>query len=80
MKPWEGQYVHYDIEKLWWDYAKHTPFYVELMEEFMRDCLGDPLVYDTMSELSEEKNKLVAELQKNTGLCKQLLQMLEKNV
>lgn len=80
MKPWEGQYVHYDIEKLWWDYAKHTPFYVELLEEFMWDCLGNPLVYDTMSELSEEKKKLVTELQKSTGLCKQLLQMIEKNV
>ena len=79
MKPWEGQYVHYDIEKLWWEYAKHTPFYVELLEEFMQGCLGDPLVYDTMSELSAEKKKLVTELQKSTSLCKQLLQMIEKN-
>lgn len=79
MKPWEGQYVHYDIERLWWDYAKHTPFYMELMEKFMWDCLGNPLVYDTVSGLSEEKQKLVAELQKSTDLCKQLLQMIEKN-
>lgn len=79
MKPWEGQYVHYDIEKLWWDYAKQTPFYTELMEEFVRDCVGDPLVYNTMTSLSEEKQKLVAELQKSTELCKHLLQILEKN-
>lgn len=79
MKPWEGKFVHYDIEKLWWDYAKQTPFYVELMEEFLQDCLGDPLVHNTMLSLSEEKRKLVAELQKSAGLCKQLLQMIEKN-
>ena len=79
MKPWEGQYVHYDIEKLWWDYAKQTPFYTELMEEFMQDCLGDPLVYNAMTSLSEEKQNLVTELQKSTELCKHLLQILEKN-
>lgn len=79
MKPWEGQYVHYDIERLWWDYAKQTPFYVELMEEFMQDCLGDSLVYDTMLSLSEDKQKLVAELQKSSALCGQLVQLLEQN-
>lgn len=79
MKPWEGQYVHYDIERLWWDYAKQTPFYVELMEEFMRNCLSDPTVYDTLSSLSDEKRTMVAELQKSTALCKQLLQLFEQN-
>ena len=77
MKPWEGQYVHYDIEKLWWDYAKQTPFYVELMEEFIKNCLGNPTVYDTILSLSEEKKTLAAELQKSAVLCKQLVQLLE---
>lgn len=78
MKPWEGQYIHYDIEKLWWDYAKETKFYHELLEEFMTACIDSPLIYDTMTQLSEEKKRLSAELSKSTSLCQKLLSMLEK--
>ena len=79
MKPWEGRYVHYDVEKLWWDYAGMTPFYHELMEEFLQDCLGDSLVYDTISALSAEKKDLLGELQKSTALCRRLAQLLASN-
>jgi len=78
MKPWEGQYIHYDIEKLWWDYAKETPFYHELLEEFIQDCISSSLIYDTMTQLSEDKKRLSTELQKSTALCQKLLSMLEK--
>lgn len=78
MKPWEGQYIHYDIEKLWWDYAKQTPFYHELLEEFVQDCTSSPLIYDTMTQLSEDKKRLSAELSKSTTLCQKLLSMMEK--
>ncbi len=77
MKPWEGQYVHYDIEKIWWDYAKETPFYHELLEEFVSDCINSPLLYDTMNKLSEEKRALTTELTKSTALCQKLLSLLE---
>ncbi len=77
MKPWEGQYIHYDIERLWWDYAKETPFYHELLEEFVQDCISSSLIYDTMNTLSEEKRTLSAELGKSNALCKKLLAMLE---
>lgn len=78
MKPWEGAYIHYDIEQLWWEYAKMTPFYHELLEEFVTECIRSPLIYDTMNTLSKEKQALSAELSKNTALCKRLLAMLEK--
>lgn len=79
MKPWEGQYVHYDIEQLWWDYAKRTPFYAELMEEFLHNSLLDSTVYDTLLSLSTEKKNLMAELAKSASLCQQLLHMLPQN-
>ncbi len=78
MKPWEGQYVHYDIEQLWWDYAKLTPFYTELMEEFLQTCVNDPTVPDTMSQLSAEKKTLRDELEKTSAICQKLLQILQK--
>lgn len=76
-KPWEGEYVHYDIEQLWWDYAKQTPFYAELMEEFLHASLNNPLVYGTLNSLSEEKQRLAEELQKSSALCRKLMQLLE---
>lgn len=78
MKPWEGKFVHYDIEQLWWDYAKLTPFYNELMEEFICSCINDPLVADTISSLSNEKRILNDELMKSSSLCKKLLTLLNQ--
>ncbi len=77
-KPWEGECVHYDIEQLWWDYAKKTPFYAELMEEFLHACINNPQIYNTMSTLSAEKKNLSDELKKSTALCQKLLSMLDK--
>lgn len=77
-KPWAGQYVHYDIEKLWWDYAKLSPFYVELLEEFMISSVNSSLIYDSMVEAVEEKARPLGELQKSAVLCKKLYEMLPK--
>lgn len=77
MKPWEGQFVHYDIEQLWWDYAKLTPFYHELMEEFVFSCINNPTIYNIISSLSSEKKDLNDELIKSSNMCQKLLQLLE---
>lgn len=76
MKPWEGEYVHYDIEQLWWDYAKLTPFYHELMEEFMHNVINNPIVPDTLSSLAEEKKSLSQTLAQSNAMCQKLLQLL----
>jgi lipopolysaccharide biosynthesis glycosyltransferase len=75
-KPWEGQYVHYDIEQLWWDYAKKTPYYIELMEEYIKESIGNPLIYDTMCQLHEEKISLSDQLAKSLDAIKQLMAVL----
>ncbi len=33
-KPWNRKCDHFEIEKLWWDYAEETPYYSELAEEY----------------------------------------------
>ena len=78
-KPWSGQYVHYDIEQIWWDYAAQTPFYQELMEEFLTAALSNPIINDTMEQLSHEKQELLQELQKTQQLCNRLASMLHLN-
>lgn len=57
-KPWEGKYIHYDIEKLWWEYAKKTPFYQSLLEDFLEGCLGSSFVYDIVKMQKDEIVKI----------------------
>lgn len=72
-KPWEGEVVHYEIEQLWWDYAKLTPFYHELLEEFVFATITNPLIFQTMSNLSNENQQLTTELRKCIEICNKLL-------
>ncbi len=34
-KPWSITNLRTDIEKIWWEYARKTPFYTEMMEEVL---------------------------------------------
>lgn len=63
-KPWQGKYIHYDIEQIWWDYAKKTPFYQEFMETFLQECLASSFVYDIVKKQSDEIQKVQAFLQR----------------
>lgn len=70
-KPWEGQYMHFDIEQLWWDYAKLTPFYHEFMEEYIFSAVHDPVLY-------EEKRRINEELASMKRVCGKILSMVQK--
>lgn len=70
-KPWEGQYIHYDIEQLWWDYAKLSPFYYDFMTEYIFSSIHDPVLY-------EEKRRVNEELESLKVLCRRILSMVQK--
>lgn len=53
-KPWENGNVHYDIEKIWWDYAKETPFYEQLASDFIQSAITDRSVEKYLDNLSEQ--------------------------
>lgn len=77
-KPWQGgDYAHYDIEQLWWDYAKLTPFYVELMEEFLQDAISNPFIHNVIIDLMSSKKQLTNELEKSVALCQKLAHIIE---
>lgn len=57
-KPWQGNYLHCDIEQLWWDYAAKTPFYHELMQDTLREVMMDDTVNRYVSELQQENKQL----------------------
>jgi lipopolysaccharide biosynthesis glycosyltransferase len=57
-KPWQGNFLHCDIEQLWWDYAAKTPFYHELLAETMREIMMDSTVNTYITNLQEENKQL----------------------
>ncbi len=78
-KPWQGgDYVHYDLEQIWWDYAKLTPFYIELMEEYLHDSICNPFINDTITDLLRTKKQLTEELDKSVSLCQRLVSIIER--
>lgn len=68
-KPWSGKWVRYDIEQLWWNYAKMTPFYQELMEECMYEAIHNGEIYSSMITLQNERDSLLKLVSESIGLC-----------
>lgn len=79
-KPWNSKNVHFDIEKLWWDYAKATPFYFELLEEFLLDTLFETRVEDYICEILDNKKKMEEALEKSMEINRKLLGMVNPMV
>lgn len=74
-KPWSYNGVHYGVERLWWDYAKLSPFYYELMEAVFLAGLQDDS-YASIMTLVKENNQLKQGLQEATELCKKLFSIV----
>lgn len=78
-KPWDGSYVHYEIEQLWWEYAQKTPYYHTLLEDFVFTCISNTAVNETIRQLISEKEQLSEELQKSSALCQKLYTLVSHN-
>lgn len=70
-KPWNSNDARYEMERLWWLYAKKTPFYVEMMEEVFWDSFSDTS-YQIIRALMQENMDLKKNLQKTMELCQKL--------
>ncbi len=72
-KPWSYNGVHYDLEKLWWIYARETPFYLEMMEEVFWNSFSDDS-YHTIMALLKENKELKEALEKSMELLSKVVQ------
>ncbi len=57
-KPWTVNLIRYDIEKIWWDYAKDTPYYYALLENVFIQSVESTLVESTVEQLKNENADL----------------------
>lgn len=76
-KPWNADNCHYDIEYLWWDYAKQTPFYLQLLEEFLHKSMFDSTMENYIKELMEQSAQTQQQLQESMALNQKFLSILQ---
>ncbi len=52
-KPWTVNLIRYDIEKIWWEYLKKTPYYYDIMEQVFFDIFDSTIAEDTIKQLGD---------------------------
>ncbi|MCR4744170.1 MAG: hypothetical protein K5894_02945 [Lachnospiraceae bacterium] len=63
-KPWSNGDFHFDIEKLWWDYAKKSSFYDELSFSFINEIMTNNDTEKYVRELQNYNNELLKTVEK----------------
>lgn len=63
-KPWDANTFRYDTELLWWEYAKKTPFYADMVEKVFWDEMRGSFAYSLMQKMTDENKKMSAMLLK----------------
>ena len=77
-KPWNADNVHFDIEMIWWDYAKQTPYYGELCEDFVKKEMFDVSVKQYVEQLLDENARLKTDLHDSLELNKKLMALIQR--
>lgn len=80
-KPWNNEMFHFDIEKIWWDYAKETPYYEELRQEFFEDAFSNNYLENFIHNLAIKNEQLsvhVSELSSALSKMKELIKKLSE--
>lgn len=59
-KPWHGDHLHNDLESIWWNYTKKSPYYPFLLEQTMRGMILGTNVIAYISNIQKEHQELTA--------------------
>ena len=68
--------IRYDIQKVWWDYAKDAPFYRELLEMVFYHSMDSRLAEEKIQLLKAENEELRGLLNK----CQVIIQNLSSGI
>lgn len=69
-KPWDYKDVRYALEEFWWEYAKMTPYYTELLEVMMLSEIRTGYMERLFRDLKKENDELRAVADKCMNLLK----------
>lgn len=71
-KPWQAEALRYSTEQLWWDYAKMSPFYLEILEELIYNSMQTNFMDNYVRNLLDENNELRENLNKCLEIFKKM--------
>lgn len=71
-KPWQAEALRYSTEQLWWDYAKISPFYTEMLEELVYDSIQTNFMDNYVKNILNENNQLRDKLNKCMEIFKKM--------
>jgi lipopolysaccharide biosynthesis glycosyltransferase len=77
-KPWDVCNCHFDIEQLWWDYAKKLPYYMELLQNLQYNLMMDDSLEKTMSDMIRENSELKDKVQQLLQINEKLMALLSR--
>lgn len=77
-KPWNNSSVHFDIEWLWWDYARLTPCYHKLIDEFMIDVFQNENIEMYIQGLIDSQKRLAGQIQELNEVNQKLISILKR--
>jgi lipopolysaccharide biosynthesis glycosyltransferase len=72
-KPWNFDHLHYDIERIWWEYAQLTPYYDEFLDHYIEDATSGTSVEKSLTNLYKTNIELKEILQKLMNLASKLV-------
>ena len=72
VKPWQNSTFHYDIERIWWEYAEQTAIFNAIVNPFLFDMCTDHKLEDTVQSLINENKEMKALIDKMYGIMQKL--------
>ena len=73
-KPWTGgDHLHFNTEKIWWEYALQTPYRDIFLEEYVLNSVMDSTIRDYVRELIQENNILRRDVEATKEAVQSLL-------
>lgn len=71
-KPWNGDHLHNELERFWWDYAEKSPYYPTLLEQTMQGIILGTDVQSYISNIQKEHRQLTAIMEQYETLLQRL--------
>lgn len=69
-KPWDWVNTHYELERVWWEYAALTPIYEKLMESYVESAMTEERLENEAIRLCKERVQLADALKEANSVLK----------
>ncbi len=75
-KPWETKKFHHPIEMIWWDYARMTPCYQELIDSFFEKTFFETHAEKYIREILDNEERCTQQFKEAIELNQKLFEMI----